>query len=273
MKRTGLALTFLLTIAACKGDEQPVTEASEEPTAAVEATESPSVAAIEQADLGRDEEQNDDLMEFAYSYPAEAGAIPKLRALLDNRLAEARSTLEAGARSDKREREGSDFPYYPHASQTAWQVVTQTPRWLSLSAHSYGFSGGAHGMSTFDTLLWDREEDVARKPVELFITPAALRNAIREPFCKDLNLQRQRKRGEPVRPGSKGLFDDCIDPLDETLLLGSSNGQTFNRLGILIAPYSAGPYVEGTYEVTLPVTDAVMSAVKPAYREGFSVLP
>ena len=73
----------------------------------------------------------------------------------------------------------------------------------------------------------------------------------------------------PVRSGSDDPFSDCIDPTDSTIILGSSNGKAFDRIGVLVAPYEAGPYAEGEYEVTLPVNDAVMAAVKPDYRATF----
>ena len=43
------------------------------------------------------------------------------------------------------------------------------------------------------------------------------------------------------------------------------------RIGFLIAPYIAGPYVEGSYDVTLPVTPALLAKVKPGFRDSFSV--
>ena len=68
-----------------------------------------------------------------------------------------------------------------------------------------------------------------------------------------------------------GLFDDCIDPVKSTVILGSSNKRTFDRIGVLVGPYEAGPYAEGDYEVTLPVTQAVLAAVRPEYRAAFSL--
>lgn len=58
--------------------------------------------------------------------------------------------------------------------------------------------------------------------------------------------------------------------MESTIILGSSNGQQFDRIGVLIAPYQAGPYSEGDYEVTLPVTRAVLAALKPQYRSVFA---
>ena len=55
-----------------------------------------------------------------------------------------------------------------------------------------------------------------------------------------------------------------------TLLLGSARGGRIDRIGLLADPYVAGSYAEGTYEVTLPVTPAIVRAVKPAYRTAFA---
>jgi hypothetical protein len=66
-------------------------------------------------------------------------------------------------------------------------------------------------------------------------------------------------------------FFPCPPITDLTVLLGSSNKQTFNRIGLIAAPYVAGSYAEGPYEVTLPVTPAVLAAVKPEYKAAFAL--
>jgi hypothetical protein len=119
--------------------------------------------------------------------------------------------------------------------------------------------------------VWDRKADQRRDPLDLFTSKEALSRAIRQPFCAALNRERAKKRGEPVKPGSTDEFDQCIDPVASTVILGSTNRQAFDRIGVLVGPYEAGPYVEGDYEVTLPVTDAVLGAVKPEYRAAFAV--
>ena len=51
----------------------------------------------------------------------------------------------------------------------------------------------------------------------------------------------------------------------------SSNRRAIDRLGLLVGPYVAGAYAEGSYDITLPVTPAVLKAVKPEYRGAFAV--
>ncbi|KHK92722.1 DUF4163 domain-containing protein [Novosphingobium malaysiense] len=220
---------------------------------------------------GRSVEVSNDLYEFTFSYPDAAGAIPQLKDLLDSRLYAARDQLASSARDERKAARQEGFPYNPHSYVAKWAEVTNLPNWLSLSAEIYTYTGGAHGMSAFDSLLWDRRAETARKPRDLFASTDALRQAIREPFCDALDKEREKRRGEPVMRGSGQTFTECIDPIAQTLILGSSNGETFDRLGILVGPYEAGPYAEGTYDITLPVTGKVMAVLKPQYRTGFSV--
>lgn len=260
-----------LAVAGCKGSGGPQPAASE--TASVEAaapTQAPPTAPL--AAKGRSEAVENDAYSFAYSYPDQAAAIPGLRAMLDQRLDAAKADVVSSARSGKAEAAKDGFPFHAYERQAEWKVVTDLPGWLSLSSTLYEFSGGAHGMSNYDALLWDRGADTARKPGDLFASQDALRDAIQAPFCDMLDQQRSKKRGEPVQRSGQ-MFTECIDPTAQTVILGSTNRRTFDRIGVLVAPYEAGPYAEGSYEVTVPVTAKVIAALKPAYRPAFSVKP
>jgi len=211
------------------------------------------------------------LYSFSYAIPPQAAAIPALRArLLADRAAQlAKVRHDAAAEAAEAKRAG--FPVRKFEYQQAWQVVTSLPGWLSLSASTYSYTGGAHGMTWSSAMLWDRKAARARNPLDLFTSKPALSEAIRTGFCAALNRQRAEKRGEPVKPGSTDEFDRCIDPVGQTVLLGSRGRRAFDRIGILVAPYEAGPYAEGSYEVTVPVTPAVLAAVRPQYRSSFAL--
>lgn len=207
---------------------------------------------------------------FEYAYPAAAAAIPQLAAWLEKDLAAKKAELAADAAAGRRDAQGGGYPFHPYTNSTSWSVVTDLPGWLSLSADLGFFTGGAHPNYVFDSLLWDRAAGVRREPVDLFTSRAALSAAIGRDFCAALDRQRAEKRGEPVVRSSE-MFSDCIDPAAQTVILGSAGREGFDRIGILIAPYEAGPYAEGSYEVTLPVTPAVLAAVKPEFRAAFRV--
>lgn len=270
------ALAAVLLTSGCldKKDAAPTDAASSDAALSLsdaDATEAPSDAPSEAPPAGRSVEVSNELYDFSFAYPDAAGAVPGLKDLLDGQMAQARSQLASSARDDQKSAKQEGFPYIQHSFSAKWDVVTDLPGWLSLSAGVYTFSGGAHGMTNFDSLLWDRRAETVRKPRDLFASGDALRNAIQGPFCDALDKEREERRGEPVERDSGQMFSECIDPLAQTLILGSSNHQTFDRIGLLVAPYEAGPYAEGTYEVTVPVTAKVMAVLKPQYRSAFSV--
>ena len=214
-------------------------------------------------------EETDDFL-FEYSYPAEAGRIAGLAGLLDNRLDRQRAALAAESEQARREARQEGFPYNKHSYTAEWKVVAELPKWLSLSADVATYTGGAHGNYTVQSVVWDKDNLRLMNAIDLFSSPAALEQAFGDRFCEGLDRQRAERRGEPVPEDSEEMFDQCpgIDELE--VLVGSSNGRTFNRLTVYAGPYVAGPYAEGAYEVDLPVTQEVLDAVKPEYREAFS---
>jgi hypothetical protein len=152
-----------------------------------------------------------------------------------------------------------------------WKVAAALPAWLSLSQSLSVFEGGAHPNTGFDSLVWDRRAGVERPPLDLFTSPEALDAAIRAPFCDALDRERAARRGEPVDRGGGDEFDACVRPSGQAVVLGSSDRKRFTRIGILVAPYAAGPYAEGSYDITVPVTPAVLQAVKPEFRAAFAI--
>ncbi|MBT0669884.1 DUF3298 and DUF4163 domain-containing protein [Novosphingobium profundi] len=232
-------------------------------------SEAPSAEASEAPPADLSVDVSNDTYEFQFAYPAKAAAIPGLRSWFETRRRTARKELEASASQDKQAAAAQDFPYHAHVYSADWQVVTDLPEWLSLSSEIYTYTGGAHGMSSFDGRLWNRGTDAMLKAADLFTSEDAFSSAVRARFCKALDAQRVKRRGAALVPGD--IFSECIEPARQTVLLGSSNGKTFDRIGFEIAPYEAGPYAEGSYEITLPVDAAVMRALKPQYRNSFSI--
>ena len=215
-------------------------------------------------------ESDDGVLEFSYRHPAEVGAIPALAAMLEAERDRVRAEALQAARDDQAAARREGFPFHAHSLAIAWEVVAQTPRFLSLSNSFYSFTGGAHGNYGFEGLVWDRETGRRLGATDLFTSPAALKAAVREPFCAALDAERAKKGIDP--PDDGGPFSRCIDPVREaTVILGSSNRRRIDRIGFLIDPYVAGSYAEGEYEVTLPVTAAVLAAVKPEYRADFAL--
>ena len=271
MSRLTLPLIALTLLAACKSEAPPsasaTAAASATTTADVPATTNSATAVASGGGASKVEESSD-LFEFDYSYPAAAGRIAALKAWLDADRARSRAQLIEDATAGRTEAKESGFEYHAYASGREWQKVTETPRFLSLSAQIYDYTGGAHPNHGYDSLLFDKQAGTRLAPLALFASGAAFDAVIQQPFCALLDKERGKRRGEPVvRDGS--MFDECIKPSEQTVILGSSNGRTFDKVGVLIGPYAAGSYAEGDYEFTLPVTAALLQAVKPEYRGAF----
>lgn len=207
---------------------------------------------------------------FAYSWPAQVSAIPALAGLLTGRRDDA-------LKGQKNEWAGSiaDCPVEAFSCRNAsfslsWEVVANLENYLSLSSSFESYSGGAHGIYGRSALIWDRGKEEAIEPVQLFVSSKALQSAIGADACAALNRERAKRRGGPVEQGSDSWADECVAIDDTVLFIGSSNGKAFDRIGVYYGPYVAGPYAEGDFEFTLPVTAEVFEAVKPQYRGAFA---
>ncbi|UKK84351.1 DUF3298 and DUF4163 domain-containing protein [Sphingopyxis sp. BSN-002] len=209
-----------------------------------------------------------DLIDFAYAYPREAAQIPELSKLLDADREAKRSALVGAAERDKAASAKGDFPYHAHSHLQKWLRVTNTPRFLSLSAEIETYMGGAHGMTSFETLLWDRNKRRTLKPLDLFTSPEAFDAAIREDFCARIRQAKAAKGIQtPDEPGSP--FSTCPPASAQTVWLGSSDGRYLDRMTIAIGPYEIGPFAEGSYKINVPVTAALVRVVKPGFARDF----
>lgn len=207
---------------------------------------------------------------FSYDYPAQAAAIPPLAAWFEADRTRARAAFAKDAAEARRDAKTSGYPFNGYEMTVEWKVVTDTPRLLSLSSLHWAFTGGAHGNGGSGALVWDKARKQRLQPIALFTSPDALWSALRASYCRALDAERTKRRGEPV--GKTGnVFDACPPFKDLTLLLGSTDRKSINRIGLIADAYVAGSYAEGQYDITLPVTPAVLAAVKPDYRAAFAV--
>ncbi|WP_077148060.1 DUF3298 and DUF4163 domain-containing protein [Sphingopyxis sp. KK2] len=258
----------ILLVAACSGEPEP-TQAEKVAAATVPGVPPGAIDDVKAANAtASDVKESNELMEFAYSYPKEAAEIPKLAEWLDTDRATKRDALVAESRRDQAAAKKQGFPYRPHSHLQAWQRVTNTPRFLSLSSDIETYTGGAHGMTTFATLLWDRNTGEKRAPLDLFTSGAAFDTAIRPEYCAAIKRAKLAKGIQPPEEADP-VFDSCPPASAQTVWLGSSDGRHLDRLTIAIAPYEIGAYAEGSYKINVPVTQALVRAVKPDYARDF----
>ncbi|MDF1835145.1 MAG: DUF4163 domain-containing protein [Alteraurantiacibacter sp. bin_em_oilr2.035] len=276
MRRLTWALLPIVVLAACEpaGPSAPAVapSATATGTSGMAPTPSKTTGGDPAPVVGgaRQISEQTDTFVFEYSYPAEAGDLPALAAWLDRRLDRQRQNLAREASRGRDDARENGFPFNKYSSGTAWKTVADLPSWLSLSADLDSYRGGAHPNYGFDTIVWDKERDRALEPIAFFTSPAALDAALGERLCDALNAERAERRGERVEGNSTDPFEACIKPDETNLLLSSRSGRSFDRIGIQIAPYLAGPYAEGSYEFSFAVDAEILEIVRPEFRAAFT---
>jgi len=274
LKGAGFLAAGLL-IAACSAPGAEAQDAgARKPAAAAPAAPKPpqhtAAAKSEFADNAKQGTGDDaPSRDFAYSWPAAVSAVPELvtkftaerSELLANQKSEWADALKDYAADECAGCVNRDF-------QKSWSVVTDLPRFLSLSATFYEYSGGAHGNHAYEGLVWDRTAKKAFAPEAMFRSEAALQKALGAAWCKGLKKERTARLGAEYADDE--IFP-CPPVKELTVLVGSSDRKSFNRIGLIAAPYIAGSYAEGDYELTFPVTPAVLAAVKPDYKAFFAL--
>jgi hypothetical protein len=219
-------------------------------------------------------EQTNDLLAYRLEYPAEVAAIPALadaiRAQAEQRKAE---NLKLAA-EDKAGRAKDGYPFFAYEQSDAIALVGKTSRLLSLADDWFLSSGGAHPNHGTKALLWDIAAGAEIAVGALLDGGAdALEQLYRERYCAALDVERKaRRQGEDEAPDPSDPFWQCPKFADLAILpKGPAEGGPLTSLVFHANPYVAGPYVEGDYDVELPVTAAFIAALRPDYRSSFAV--
>lgn len=207
---------------------------------------------------------------FVYSWPAEVAAEPNLASFLLRERTRLLAEQEAEWDAALRDAPAGCVSCQMRELRKEWSVLGDVPAFLSLAADIYQYTGGAHGMSHRQSLVWDRAAGEPREAIDLFVSPAVLQDAIGPALCAALNAERATRRGMPASRTNREWPNQCPALDEASVLVASSQGKTFDRIAIYFGPYVAGPYAEGAYELVFPVDAAITSAVKPAFRTAFA---
>lgn len=265
MRASLFLISLALSSTACSDATELAEKAGVENLAPSETTAAD--AATSASEITEETEQ----FQFAYKWPEQSSRYAKLVELLQDDADKMKAGLASEAAADWEGAKGQDWTPRQHTASLEWKVVAETPRFLSLSGHLATYSGGAHGMSGMESLVWDKQANDGMDAKVLFQSAAKLGAALGPGLCARLNGEREQRRGMKIDPNSGDTFDNCPGIDEATVLVGSSGGKTLDRLTVYFGPYVAGPYAEGDYELDFPVTAAVLAAVKPEYASGFSI--
>jgi hypothetical protein len=216
--------------------------------------------------------EKNDLIDFHYGWSAEAAAVPQFVDRFREEMDKAKAELLASAKADKAFRDKKGYDFNAYSSTTDYTTAGQSPRLLSLSVEAASYTGGAHGNSGTNALLWDRLAAKEIKVADLFTALPNMDRLLTQPWCDALNQAREKKRGEPV--GGEGMFNDCPKLSEIAIIPTDKDGNgKFEQLALIASPYVAGPYVEGSYEIVLPVTADLIAAIRSDYRQNFEAQP
>ena len=257
-----LAVAICLCLGACTSPEELERETGADRD---DASQGDADAAV--GGEGREISETSDLYAFSFSYPETLGSIPALRDRLDEQANREEADLQRAAREASEDAREEGFPYNRYMVTIEWKLAGQTDSWLSLVENGATYFGGAHGNYGLSSVLWNSGSQRLLEPMMLFESRQALSDALGTRYCDALDAQRMARRGGELTE-SDDPFGRCPS-LDELELVLLTNGSKFDRIMLYAAPYVAGPYAEGDYEVELSVDDAIRGAVKDRYREDF----
>lgn len=216
--------------------------------------------------------RNSASLEFSYAWPAQAAAIPALNLWLQADANRIFKREAASAASDAAQAKKSNYPFRQHDIRMAWETTGQSPRLLSLEGSFWGYTGGAHGNGSTAAFLWDRARNARIDLQQLLIVGQSWTGAIRQPFCVLLDRERVKRRGGPLEAG--GMFSACPSYNEVAVVIADKDGNgRFDHVQVTADPYVAGPYVEGSYTIDLPITAAMIARLKPDYRGSFEAQP
>ena len=264
-----LLMVTSIGLVACTSPEELEKEAGvDDDVAGAQATDGATQPGADGAAGGaREISEETDLYVFSFSYPDTLGAIPALKDRLDEQANREEADLQRAASQASDQAREDGFPYNRYMVMIEWKLAGKASDWLSLVENGATYFGGAHGNYGLSSVLWNSDSQRLLEPINLFESQTALSDALGDRYCDALDAQRMARRGGEVDE-SDDIFGRCPG-LEELELVLLSNGSKFDRIMLYAAPYVAGPYAEGDYEVELSVDDAMRQAVKERYREDF----
>lgn len=201
-------------------------------------------------------------LEFSATLAPEMALAPALAREIIGTARQYQTKMQADAAAAETDAKAGGYPARPYSVIQRWTGEAETPALLAFSGLLWEYTGGAHGNSNYDVALYNRTAGSRIATADLFTDPKAALAALQPVWCAALADARRQKRGNDTASG----FDDC-PALSDLPMLPYGQG-TVTALKVLAAPYVAGPYAEGSYEVLLDPT-AALPFLKPEWRATF----
>jgi len=198
----------------------------------------------------------------------EIGAHPGLRhELYDDGVKELMSFIQT-AQGDHVHLKAKGMPAPAYTRTLEWSLTAATPHLLGARQSWSDFTGGAHPNHGSRGLVWDVTGDHELYREDLFVANAD-QTRLDGVLCDAIKASKAR------RPGSTEDAESwpCPKWADSDFVLARSTVP--NRIGglvFLFDPYSIGPYAEGDYAVTIPLS-AFQEELAPRWADDFAGAP
>jgi hypothetical protein len=257
-----VSLIALAALAACNRD-RPEQAAPAAPAASDAAVVTPAEAAAPMAF-----ESKTPHAEVSLTLPIALRSQPDLHARLYAANVRDLRTFAEGAQADRTEA-GGDEGLPPYDKSIEFSPGAETTKLFSLMRTVSEFTGGAHPNAQYGAVLWDKALKREIAAADLFVKPADF-TALDQALCAAINAEKRRRdpAAETVSLTGDGTWK-CPRALETPFVLaastepGKAGGLTF-----LVGPYIVGPRVEGTYEISVPLS-AFRNLIAPAYAGEF----
>lgn len=206
--------------------------------------------------------QSSPAIDWRWRIAPEAATAPALLAAMRGEALKDAARARAEATKDAVEARKQGFPFRRYESLADWSLAADTPHLLALAGESYGFTGGAHGNTGYSVRIWDKTAKRSVAFDALFSDWPRARKLLEPLFCKALAAEQARRLGAP--PTSD--MNACPRLAEQPIVPFAGLAPVARQFRVLVAPYVAGSYAEGSYLITVPWPDAVKPLVKPGYR-------
>lgn len=201
-------------------------------------------------------------LSWRWRAPPELAEQPALLTVMRAEAVKTAAKDRAAAARDAASAAKAGFPFRRHETLTSWTLAADAPRLLALSGETYANTGGAHGNTGYAVKIWDKTTKRALTIDQLFTDWPRARKLLEPVYCKALAQEQAQRRGGLAG----GTFDTCPRLAEQPVVPWGALSNRAQQFRVLLGPYAAGSYAEGSYLITAPWPDAVKPLTRAAYR-------
>ncbi|MCD9086872.1 DUF3298 and DUF4163 domain-containing protein [Stenotrophomonas sp. SY1] len=266
---------LLLALAGCRQDGQQQ-EASGAPPApaAPQADAGAAAPTTDTVDLADVIEQTPSYM-VGISYPPAAAKYPGLARELSSYAEHAKAELLKSVSGL-----GNDKPTAPYELSLSFDMLTETPKVVTVAVDGSSYTGGAHGQPLVGRFVWLPEQQKLLKAEDLIGTAPGWQAVSDYVEDKLLEQAMVRTQGEDIAPEEQqAQVRNLSRMIDEGTSPDAGNFSQFqpvldeagriSALRFVFPPYQVGPYSDGTQTVDVPAA-VLLPHVAASYRELFA---